>query len=62
MSDLFWAALCLVLVIEGLMLFVSPTGWQRMARRMIELDPRQLRIGGAIMVVAGLVCLQLLHA
>jgi uncharacterized protein YjeT (DUF2065 family) len=61
MSDL-WAALCLVMVIEGLMLFVSPGGWQQMARRMLELDPRQLRIGGAIMVVAGLVCLQVVRA
>lgn len=60
MSDL-WAALCLVLVLEGLMLFVSPTGWQQMARRLLDIEPRQLRIGGAVMVVAGLVCLQLVR-
>ena len=61
MGDL-WAALCLVLVLEGLMLFVSPSGWQQMARRMLELEPRKLRVGGAIMMVAGLVCLQLVRA
>lgn len=60
MSDL-WAALCLVLVLEGLMLFVSPSGWQDMMRRLLEIPPRQLRVGGAIMVVVGLVALQLVR-
>lgn len=60
MSDL-WAALCLVLVIEGLMLFVAPNAWQQMARRMQELDPRQLRIGGAIMIAVGLAALHLIR-
>lgn len=57
MSDL-WAALCLVLVLEGLVLFVAPAGWQQVARRLQEIEPRQLRIGGAVMVVLGLVSLQ----
>lgn len=57
MSDL-WAALCLVLVLEGLMLFVSPDGWKQMALRLQELPAQQLRIGGAIMVVVGLLSLQ----
>jgi uncharacterized protein YjeT (DUF2065 family) len=56
-SDL-WAALCLVLVLEGLMLFVSPDGWKQMALRLQELPAQQLRIGGAIMVVVGLLSLQ----
>lgn len=60
MSDL-WAALCLVLVLEGLMLFVSPTGWQQMARRLLEIEPKQLRIGGALMVIVGLICLQIVR-
>jgi hypothetical protein len=57
MKDL-WAALCLVLVLEGLLLFISPGGWQQLARRMLEIEPRQLRIGGAIMIAAGLISLQ----
>lgn len=56
MSDL-WAALCLVLVLEGLMLFVAPDGWKQMALRLQELPGRQLRIGGAIMIVLGLISL-----
>ena len=59
--DFLWAALCLVAVLEGLMLFVAPAGWQRMAARMQELDPRQLRIGGAVMIVLGLVSLQVVR-
>lgn len=61
MSDL-WAALCLVLVLEGLLLFVAPSGWQQMARRMQEVEPQQLRIGGAIMIVIGLIALNLVRS
>lgn len=61
MRDL-WAALCLVLVIEGLMLFVAPGAWKQMALRLQELPPQQLRIGGAIMIIAGLIALQLVRA
>lgn len=61
MTDL-WAALCLVLVLEGLMVFVSPAGWQDMMRRLLEIPPWQLRIGGAVMVVVGLISLQLVRS
>jgi uncharacterized protein YjeT (DUF2065 family) len=57
MTDLL-AALCLVAVLEGLMLLVAPGAWQQLAARMQQLDPRQLRIGGAVMVGVGLLCLQ----
>lgn len=60
MGDL-WAALCLVLVIEGLMLFAAPNAWQQMAQRMQELEPRQLRVGGAVMIVVGLIALHLVR-
>lgn len=54
-----WIALCLVLVFEGLFLFAAPEGWQRMVRQMLEVPPRQLRIGGAIAILIGLALLQL---
>jgi uncharacterized protein YjeT (DUF2065 family) len=54
-----WIALCLVLVFEGLFLFAAPESWQRMARDLVEMPPRQLRIGGAIAAVIGLLLLQL---
>lgn len=56
-----WAALCLVLVLEGLLLFVAPGAWKQMAQRLQQLDPRQLRIGGAVMIVLGLISLQLVR-
>jgi uncharacterized protein YjeT (DUF2065 family) len=59
MPNEIWIALCLVLVFEGLFLFAAPEAWQRMARELIEMPPRQLRAGGAIAAVIGLVLLQL---
>ncbi|MBU6198306.1 MAG: DUF2065 domain-containing protein [Xanthomonadaceae bacterium] len=59
MPHSFATALCLVLVLEGLFLFAAPQAWQRMAEQMRRLDPRQLRLIGAIMVAAGLLLLKL---
>lgn len=59
MSDELLAALCLVMVLEGLFLFVSPAAWKRFARQMQELPDQSLRAYGGVMVVIGLVALQL---
>ncbi|HRQ65671.1 MAG TPA: DUF2065 domain-containing protein [Xanthomonadaceae bacterium] len=61
MSDL-WAALCLVLVIEGLFLFAAPRGWKRMAEQMQQVPDGTLRQFGVAMVGIGLVCLYLVRA
>ena len=55
------AALCLVLVIEGLVLFASPGLWKRMASQLQQIDERTLRMIGAAMVVVGLIVLQLVR-
>jgi len=55
------AALCLVLVIEGLLLFAAPQTWQRMVEQMRQLEPRQLRIIGGVMVGIGVLALQLVN-
>jgi uncharacterized protein YjeT (DUF2065 family) len=55
------AALCLVLVIEGLFLFAAPGLWKRMAEQLQQIDERTLRMIGAGMVVAGLVMLQVVR-
>jgi len=57
----FAAALCLVLVFEGLFLFASPAAWKRMAERMQEIDHRTLRVVGGAMILAGLVLLHVVH-
>jgi len=57
----FAAALCLVLVIEGLFLFASPRLWKRVAQQLQQIDERTLRMIGAGMIVVGLVFLQLVR-
>ena len=55
------AALCLVLVIEGLFLFASPGGWKRVAAQLQQIDEKTLRMIGAAMVIVGLVVLQVVR-
>ncbi|MFC5439561.1 DUF2065 family protein [Rhodanobacter ginsenosidimutans] len=55
------AALCLVLVLEGLLLFAAPASWQAMVRQALTLSPRTLRLFGACAVIIGLVLLQWFH-
>lgn len=57
MTDLL-AALCLVLVIEGLLLLAAPGAWKQAAERLMQLDVRALRQLGALLVMVGLIALQ----
>ncbi len=61
MTDL-WAALCLVAVLEGLLLFAVPGAWKRAAVQLLALDDRQLRRIGAVVLVLGLVTLALVRS
>lgn len=56
MSDL-WAALCLVAVLEGLLLFALPGTYRRMAEQIQQLPDRQIRIVGALVLGAGVIAL-----
>jgi uncharacterized protein YjeT (DUF2065 family) len=56
-GDTFWQALALVLVIEGLMPFISPGGWRRMFERVLALGDGQIRFFGLCSIVIGLVLL-----
>ena len=56
MSDL-WAALCLVAVLEGLLLFAAPAAWKRAVAQMLEMPDRQLRIMGGALLAVGAVAL-----
>ncbi|MBT3705740.1 MAG: DUF2065 domain-containing protein [Proteobacteria bacterium] len=53
----FLAALALVFVIEGLIPFASPRGYRSLANRLQGLTDRQLRVGGAVVIVLGLIML-----
>ncbi len=58
-SDTFWTACALVLVIEGLMPFISPGGWRRMFMQILALQDGQIRFFGLISIVGGLLLLWL---
>ncbi|MBN8481385.1 MAG: DUF2065 family protein [Xanthomonadales bacterium] len=55
------AALCLVLVLEGLLLFAAPGAWKRMAEQLTQVEERRLRVIGGVLVVIGLVVLRLVR-
>ena len=54
-----WAALALVLVFEGLLPFLSPSGWRRMFEQVLKLHDGQIRFYGIASIAAGLVLLWL---
>ena len=57
--DLLWSALALVLVIEGLMPFVSPGTWRRMFAQILQMSDGQIRFFGLCSVGLGLFVLWL---
>ena len=59
--DTLWAALCLVAVLEGLLLFAAPDAWKRMVEQAMQMESRQLRAVGGVVMVLGLVCLYIVH-
>lgn len=54
MSDALWLALGLVLVFEGLLPLISPSGWRRVFSQMLGLRDGELRFFGLLSVVLGL--------
>ena len=53
-ADTFWLALALVLVIEGLFPFASPTGWKRTFAQLLRLSDGQIRFFGMLSIALGL--------
>ncbi len=60
MGDLL-AALCLVLLLEGLLLFAAPGAWKRVIAELGEKPEATLRAIGGGMVIVGLVALYLVR-
>ena len=56
-ADVFWAALALALVFEGLMPLLAPRRWRQTFWRLIQLKDGQLRFFGLISVVLGAILL-----
>ena len=65
MMDIGWSelarylagAFALYLVLEGVLPFVNPMAAQRLMAKLAQTEPRQLRWGGLISMVAGLALL-----
>lgn len=55
-SDLL-AALALMLVLEGLLPFLNPSGWRRMVTRLTGNSDRELRTGALVCMALGLLLL-----
>ena len=51
--DDLWVALCLLLVIEGMMPFLYPEKWQNWLRQVVEAEPTVLRWVGFVMMISG---------
>ncbi|MGD9888472.1 MAG: DUF2065 domain-containing protein [Halothiobacillaceae bacterium] len=56
-----WAALALVLVIEGLLPFISPRIYRQSAEQLSSLPDRMIRMIGLAVIVIGLVSLSFIR-
>ena len=61
MPDSLWAALALVLVIEGALPFAAPRVWRESFRRLTELTDGQLRFIGLAAILTGVAAFLLLR-
>ena len=57
--DILLAALALMLVIEGLLPFLSPTSWRSVFERATRMTDGQIRFLGLTSMIAGLIMLLL---
>ena len=55
--NVLWSALALVLVLEGLLPFLSPQGWRQTFLKLLEVSDGQLRFFGLTSILLGLVTL-----
>ena len=59
-GESFWQALAIMLVIEGLLPFVSPKRWRSAFQQLLTLSDGQIRFFGLFSIVLGLAALALL--
>jgi uncharacterized protein YjeT (DUF2065 family) len=57
--EILMAALALMLVVEGLLPFISPTSWRSVFERAIRMSDGQIRFIGLSSMIAGLALLLL---
>ena len=52
-TDTFWLALAMVLVLEGLLPFLSPSGWRKMFMQLLQMNDGQIRFFGLCSMLLG---------
>jgi len=57
MGDYLIGAFALMLVLEGLLPFLSPSAWRRMFERALKLSDNQIRLVGLSAMIFGLLML-----
>lgn len=57
LSDVLWAALAGMLILEGILPLLNPRGWRRVFARVLELSDGQIRFIGMLSVAVGLLLL-----
>ena len=57
MIDIVFAALALMLVLEGILPFTAPKLWRETFRKLIEMSDGQIRFAGLTSMMIGLVIL-----
>jgi uncharacterized protein YjeT (DUF2065 family) len=57
MSDTLFAALALMLVLEGALPFIAPAVWRDAFRRLIQFTDGQIRFVGLLSMLVGLILL-----
>jgi uncharacterized protein YjeT (DUF2065 family) len=62
MGDVLLGALALMLVIEGLLPFLSPVTWRQVFERATRMSDGQIRFIGMVSLVAGLLLLAIWRA
>ena len=56
-SETLWVALALVLVIEGLLPFLSPQGWRRAVTQIAQMQDGQIRFFALLAILSGVAML-----
>ena len=54
-------AFALLLIIEGLLPMIAPQAWQRAMQELSRHNPKAIRIGGIVSMLAGALLLNFLH-
>jgi len=56
-----FAAVALVLIIEGIIPFMSPNSLRRTYQRLVEMNDQTIRVSGLVSMIAGVILLTLVR-